>query len=361
MNAAANVFEVVVLSGLHAGATVRLDGKSHVVVGRDMACDIMLRDKSIADRHLMFVLLERKLSVVALTDAVEIDGQALASGKTRTLRNGARIVLGDVAIAIGEPGIEPHSTPEGAKTSLFERSKLAGLSWLSAKPLHLKLAKASVISVAGALAVAAVITPLYQWWTFPRFTTQPLAQQAVLLKQALATQGTNGLTVMEEVDAHNLVVAGHVLSDTERRRLEAAIMSTRLRPIVRIYSGERIEQDARHYIERYLPSGSVRGNGAGIITVGHREPLRPQYQAWLTDALLRDVPGLLEVRYEGPTYSSVQEVMPAPYSIVVIDRLSFLIDNTGERYFSGAMLSKDIRLHSLGSKTVFVERVEPKT
>ncbi|MGT0193831.1 FHA domain-containing protein [Burkholderia pyrrocinia] len=355
------MFEVVVLSGLHAGAKVQLDGKSHIVVGRDMACDIMLRDKSIADRHLMFVLLEHKLSVVALTETVAIDGQTLASGKTRTLRNGARIVLGDVSIAIGEPGIDANSTLEETKPSLLARSKLAGLSWLSAKPLHLKFTKASVLSVAVALTLTAITTPLYQWWTFPRIVTQPRAQQAVLLRQALAAHGARELTVTEDINERNLVVAGHVSSDADRDRLETAITSTRIRPIVRIYSGERIEQDVRHYIQRYLPSGAARVSGAGIVSIGNREPLRPQYQAWLTDALLRDVPGLLEVRYDGPSYSSVQEVLPAPYSIVAIDNLSFLIDSAGERYFSGAILAKDIQLRRLGRKTIFVERLEPKT
>ncbi|KVW73125.1 FHA domain-containing protein [Burkholderia ubonensis] len=360
MSASENVFEVAVLSGLHAGARVRLDGKNHVVVGRDMACDIMLRDASIADRHLMFVLLERKLSAVALANAVEIDGQGLASGRTRALRNGARIVLGDVSIAIGEPGVKPHAAPTD-KPSVAARAKLASLNWLSAKPLHLKLAKGSALFVAAALTLAALVIPLYQWWTLPRITTQPLVQQAALLKQALAAQGGRELTVLEDRYERNLVVTGHVSSDAERQRLEATITSTRLKPIVRIYSGERIEQDARHYIQRYLPSGTVKLSAAGIVTVAHQEPLRPQYQAWLTGALLRDIPGLLEVRYNGPAYSSVQEVLPAPYSIVTIEDVSFLIDSAGARYFSGAMLAKDIQLHRMGRKTIFVERVAPKT
>ncbi|KVU00233.1 hypothetical protein WK62_19405 [Burkholderia ubonensis] len=361
MSATGNAFEVVVLSGLHAGATVRLDGKSHIVIGRDMACDIMLRDKSVADRHLMFVVLEHKLSVVALADSVEIDGQALVSGKTRTLRNGARILLGDISITVGEPGVGAHSIPEQSKLSLLSRSRLAGLNWLSAKPLHFKFAKVSVLSAGGALALIAIAFPLYQWWTFPRATTLPLAQQVIVIKQALAAQGARGLTVIEDTNERNVVVTGHVPSDADRYRLETTIGLTRLRPIVRIYSGERIERDSRHYIERYLPSGSLRTNGVGMVAIGNVEPLRPQYQAWLTEALLRDIPGLLEVRYDGPPYSNVQEVLPAPYSIVAIEGLSFLIDHAGERYFPGAMLTKDMQLRRFGRQTIFVERVERKT
>ncbi|KVZ93404.1 FHA domain-containing protein [Burkholderia ubonensis] len=361
MSTTGNAFEVVVLSGLHAGATVRLDGKSHVVIGRDMACDIMLRDKAVADRHLMFVVLEHKLSVVALADSVEIDGQALASGKTRTLRNGARILLGDISITVGEPGVGVHSISEDRRQSFLARSKLAGLNWLSAKPIHLKFAKVSVLSAGGALALMAIAFPLYQWWTFPRDTTLSLAQQVRVIRQALAAQGASGLTVTEDANERNVVVTGHVPSDADRHRLETTIGQTRLRPIVRIYSGERIEQDSRHYIERYLPTGSIRMSGIGTVAVSNVEPLRPQYQAWLTEALLRDIPGLIEVRYDGPSYSSVQEILPAPYSIVAIEGLSFLIDHAGERYFSGAMLTRDIQLRRFGHQTIFVERIERET
>ncbi|MFJ2991439.1 FHA domain-containing protein [Pandoraea sp. NPDC087047] len=361
MSATNNVFEVAVLSGLHAGATVRLDGKSHIVVGRDIACDIMLRDKSVADRHLMLVVLDHKLSVVALTDAVEIDGQSLPSGKTRMLRNGAIIALGDVSIGIGEPGFVAQEAPQDAKSPPLVRAKLAGLRWLSAKPLHLKLVKASVLSVALALALAAVAIPFHQWWVFPRITTPTLAERALDLKRVLTAQGAGELTVKEVVEEHNLVVAGYVARETERLRLEAVIASTRLKPIVRIFSDERIEQDARLYAKKYLPSATVWLSGTGTVAIGHGEPLRPQYRTWLTDALLRDIPGLREVLYDGPAFSRVQELLPAPYSIVSVDNLSFLIDNDGARYFSGSMLTRDIRLHGLGRKTIFVERIDQQS
>ena len=360
MSSTHNVFEVAVLSGLHAGATVRLDGKSHVVVGRDIACDIMLRDKSVADRHLMLVVLDHKLSVVALTDAVEIDGQPLPSGKTRMLRNGAILSLGDVSIGIGEPGFVVQETPAHAKASLVVRSRLAGLRWLSAKPMHLKIVKISVLSVAVALTLAAVAIPIHQWWVFPRLATPTLAQQASALKQVLVQQGASDLTVKEVEEERNLVVTGYVPLEADRLRLEAVIASTRLKPIVRIFSDERIEQDARQYAKRYLPTSHVWLSGAGSVAIGHGEALRPQYRTWLTESLKRDIPGLREVLYDSPAYSRVQEILPAPYSIVAVDNLSFLIDDDGARYFAGSMLTRDIRLQEFGRKTIFVERLGDK-
>jgi len=358
MSTESNTFELTVLSGLHAGATARLDGKSHVVIGRDMACDIMLRDVCIADRHVMLVILEGKLSAVALADAVKIDENELALGKSRTLRNGTKIALGETLIGIGLPGMDWADAPEETKSSFAMRTTQAGYRWLSDKPLHRHISKLMILAIAGVCMMSALIVPLYQWTKHAHVPIQSDEALAHTLRQLLVSLNAGHVEVVVNKARRNVVVTGYVQREDERVRIEAAIASARLKPVLRIFSAERIEADAQSYLKRYLPSAAIRSGTPDAVVVSSAQSIRPAYWQWLSNTLLRDIPGVREVLYEGPSFDPVQQVSPAPYSLVSIGSESFLTDGRGERYFAGADIGRDLKLVRVGRQSVYVQRTD---
>lgn len=351
-------FEVAVLSGLHAGACARPGIRSHTVIGRDIACDLMLRDDSVADRHLMLVLLDGKVSAVELDGSVEIDGLALPKGKTAALRNGVKIRLGNVLLGVGAPGTDWSQQEAFTRISRSARMRIFIQRWLSHSQRRRRGVKIFVFVLASACVVTSLLFPIYQWSQQKRLQE---ASPEVLAKQLgtrLAPMRLADVNISVDQANGNVIVGGYVPLNEDLRRIELVILATKIRPFMRLFSTERIVIETKEYLKRHLPEAHVTLEAADTVRLVFTDPLQPTFRTWLQAQMLRDIPGLRKVLFNGPSDSAVTEVAPQPFSILSNGPQRFLVDADGGRFFPGSELSKGVYLKWVGIKTVAVERRE---
>lgn len=351
-------FEVAVLSGLHAGACTRLGERSHTVIGRDMACDMMLRDDSVADRHLMLVLLDGKVSAAGLDGTVEVDGIPLEQGKTIALRKGGTIKLGEVLLGVGTPGTDWSKHDAFAPMSRVGRGWAFVQRWLAHSARRRQGIKMGIFIVAGVCVLISLLLPIYQWSQhkpLQNVSPEAMAQQ---LASRLAPMKFADISVTVDKTVRNVVVGGYVPLNEDLRRIEMVVLGTKIRPFMRLFSSERILAEAKDYLSRQLPGAQVRTEAADTVRIAFSKPLQPKFKTWLQAEMQRDIPGLRTVLFDGPNYSSIVEIAPDPFSIMSIGPIRFLVDGDGTRFFPGAELSKGVLLRWVGADTVSVERKE---
>ncbi|TDA48286.1 EscD/YscD/HrpQ family type III secretion system periplasmic domain-containing protein [Burkholderia pyrrocinia] len=349
-------FEVVVLSGIHAGARQRFELRSHTVIGTDMACDLILRDAGIAPRHLMLVLLDGKLSAVRLDGSVQIDGVALAPGKSVALTGGVRIDLGGVLMGVGEPDADWKQPASPAPLPWLRRGVRRTRGWLAQSARRRAAARSTVLGLALLCVILSLCLPLYQWSSRRPPRNADLRADAARLTALITPLRLPEVKVAVQTHGKRIVVSGYVQSDAELLRLERVIRTAGLRPAMQVFSGERLRRDTLAYAARYLQHPEVQSSRADTVTVLSPTPLIPDSRAQLTSAMLRDIPGLRSVTLDLPPVNTSWEIAPNPYSILATGNLRFLIGEDGSRYFTGAQLAGDVVLRAVGGNSITVER-----
>lgn len=350
--------EAAVLSGLHAGACIQLGVRSHTVIGRDMACDLMLRDTSVAERHLMLVFQEGKICAVELDAAVDIDGIRLRQGQTVALRNGARIQLGGVLLGVGTTGTDWTEHEAFQSLSAVGRARRYIQRWLAHSARRRKCVRTSIVVLAGICLLTSILLPVYQWSQQRRLQVFSPSTVVRQLTERLEPLQLNDINITLDQASGTPVLSGYVQSDEDLRRVEAVILTTSIRPFMRIFSSERIRSEAQQYLIRQLPDASVRLSAKDTLHVAHAGSLRAQFKDWLQGEMQRDIPGLRKLLFDSPTASAFAELAPAPFSIMASGPQGYLVDADGARFFPGAELDKGVHLRWVGEKTVSVERKE---
>jgi len=353
-------FEIVVLTGIHAGARLLLDQRSHMVIGRDLACDLILRDPGVTERHMMLVMLEGRVKAVGLDGEIEVSGLPVPNGKQRVLRCGERIKLGNLLIGLGEQGMVWESEPETdgvVAQSSWARMQARFHHWLAQNEKRRRGITALILVGAGLCILLPLSFAVFQW--SKRNEVEVFDETMVVrqIKQRLVEMKLPGLKVLVDPKTHAVVVEGYVPFEEDIRRMEKALLKVSMRPTLRVYSRERIEREAQEYVQRAILDSTVRARDIGEVQIGSSQALRPQFKDQLRERLLRDIPGVRKVVFNGPEYSRIQEASPDPFSIVSIGSVRVLLAKDGERFFPGAELSTGTLLNRIEQKSIFVEYV----
>ncbi|MDR6504026.1 hypothetical protein J2785_007220 [Burkholderia ambifaria] len=349
-------FEVVVLSGMHAGARQRFELRSHTLIGADMACDVILRDACIAARHLMLVLLDGKLSAVRLDGAVEIDGIALLPGRSTALMGGGRIDLGGVWVGVGEPGANWERPTAHERQRWLGRGVHRIRSWLAQSARRRAAVRTTALVLASLCVILSLCLPMYQWSSRRPSSEGDLKTDAARLAASIEKLRLPHVKVVLQAREKRIVVNGYVQSDAELQRLRQAILAIGTRPAVQVFSGERLRRDTLAYVARYVQQPEVRSNQVDTVTVLSTTPLTSDARVQLKGAMLRDIPGLRAVTFDLPPATTSWEIAPKPYSILESADLRFLVGEDGSRYFTGARLGENAVLKSIGINSITVSR-----
>ncbi|MET3633159.1 FHA domain-containing protein [Burkholderia sp. 572] len=352
-------FEVTVLTGLHAGARLVLDGRSHTVIGRDLACDLTVRDTSVSARHLMLVVLDGKIKAIALEGSIEVNGLSVPDGKERVLRNGERIKLGDVSIGVGEPGALwnlQDATDMASAPSRFASLRARFHHWFAQDESRRRGATMIIFVGAGLCVLLPLVFAIMQWSKRNEIAPPDRTEVVRQIERHLVTMKLPGLRVFIDQSVNAVVIEGYVAFDEDIRRLEKIALSMKSRPTLRLYSRERIERQAQEYVGRELKGAVVTSGDLGEVRIKSEKVLLPRYKAWLNDQMVRDIPGVRTVAFNVPDYSRMHEIAPDPFAILSIGSVRFLLAKDGERFFPGAELSKGVSLMRIGHDTIFVER-----
>ncbi|WP_258170683.1 FHA domain-containing protein [Burkholderia cepacia] len=352
------------LTGLHTGARLMLDGRAHTLIGRDLACDVTLRDACVADRHVMLVMIDGRIKAVSLSGEIEVNGLALPEGKQRVLHSGERIKLGDVLIGLGEEGTV-WEAESGIDNSVVERGMARARSrfrhWLAQSEKRRRVFSLSIYAGAGLCILLPLVLAVVQLSRQNKI--EPLEQAIVVkqIKQRLDQMKLTGLKVFSSRPTRAVVVEGYVPFEEDIRRIEIASLKFSMKPTLRLYSRERIERQAQEYVQRDLSDATVRARDLGELQIGSGKAMRPQFKEWLRERLIRDIPGVRTVVFDGPLYSRLQEISPNPYSIMSIGPMRFLLAKSGERLFNGSELSLGIQLNRIDYNSIFIEYGDEKS
>jgi len=319
---------------------------------------MMLRDDSVADRHVMLVLLDGKVSAVELGGAVEVDGLQLQQGKSIALRKGGKIKLGEVMLGVGDPGTDWGKYDAASRVSGVGRISLFIQRWLAHSPRRRQGAKIGIFVLAGACVVASLLVPIYQWSKQKRLQEVGPGAMAKQLTLRLAPMEFSDISVTVDKASGNVIVSGYVPLNEDLRRIELVILATKMRPLMRLFSSERIRDEAQEYLKRHLPGAELQLAATDTVKIVYADPLQPKFKTWLQAEMQRDIPGLRSVLFSGPNYSAFVEMAPQPFSILSMGSQRFLVDSDGARFFPGSELGKGVILRWVGAETVSVERKE---
>ncbi|KVV39196.1 phosphopeptide-binding protein [Burkholderia territorii] len=349
--------EIAVLTGLHAGARLLLNGHSHTVIGRDLACDLTLRDTSVAPRHLMLVARDGKIRAIGLDGEIEVGGWLVPEGKERVLRTGEQIKLGEVAIGLGEQGANwDHAADVVRAAAGVGRLGKQLDHWLAQSDRRRRGAVVSIVAGAGLCVVLPFAVALAQWSKRHEIAAPDEATLIRQIEQRFVAAKLHGLRVSVDPATHSIMVDGYVPIDEDVRRAEKVVLAMKVRPTLRLYSREKIERQAGDYVQRNLAGATVRASPMGGIRVETVQALRPGFKNWLREQLMRDIPGIRAVAFDAASYSRTQELASDPFSILSIGSVRFLLATDGERIFPGAEVSKGLSLVRIGRESIFVER-----
>ena len=148
-----------VLSGEDAGRVVELPRERPFVLGRVQGADLVIRDARASRRHVELTADEDAVALRDLDSAngTEVDGERVA---TATLRDGQRIRIGDVTIAVLAQ--EPAATGAPIAESVRPSTRSEGPSWsMVSRLVEDRTARgrrvAYAIAAVAAAAVAAVL------------------------------------------------------------------------------------------------------------------------------------------------------------------------------------------------------------
>lgn len=354
-NDLANI-EVHVLSGLHAGASIRLADQPQTMIGRDGSCDLMLRDESVESRHMMLMLLDGKVCAVRINGDVEIDEIPLKLSTAVALRKGARIRIGEVLLGIGLPDTNWEKSLAPEHRGKIRRWAINALLWLGKNVRRRKSLMISAYVIAIVCVISALAFPIYQLSNRYKSEDKEGADSArMILQSRLRTMKLPDVRVRINHTSQMVEISGYVALDEDVKRIERVALSMPNRPQLAVFSVERIDRESKEYISHLLPLAEASMKSIDTVNIAYPKPLSSSDKERLEQAMLRDVPGVRHVAFDIPEQSALSEISPAPLSILPVGRFRILVGGDGALYFPGAQISDGVVLRKVGVTSISVE------
>lgn len=374
--------ELRVLAGPQAGARIALTAGGRVDVGSLDAsgCQVVLRDPQVTEQRVRLHVGVDDASLEVLSGRVLLGGRWLTAPASVAWARYAPIRLGDTVLAIGHdqddgwaraesmalvpldeaaaeelpPSARPH--PD-ARTEAATEASPAVTAAAPRRRLETWLAifgGALTLVASGLLAFVSVATPAHVGMESP-------AQRLTRLLQVPEFSGLRVVTA----EGDRLRVQGDLLTNADRRRLEAQLSAAALTPVLDVRVGEQIAAGVREVF---------RMNGVVAETAGPTELAQvgtvrvvtrvadPAVLQHAEAVARRDVPGLsgLQVSNSPPAATPV----PTPVTddpgkrvaSIVPGEAPYVVTVDGTRYFTGAMLPSGHRLSAISEQEVLLDK-----
>ena len=353
------LYELRVLSGEQRGATSAVRPGDTLRIGRDWSNDVVLQDAGDSAARLRLQG-DGALALDVEGGDCSVDGTALAAGQPAAIALYTPFTVGDTRMAVGRVGAPQWAALFGdAAEAAAEPAEQAPTPEPAAAPApawrrgglvqRLLTGGAALVAVsAGALTLAWAMGP----------GALPPAEQVQHLRQTLAHLGF-GMLDAEHRDGQ-LIVTGHLDTQTQRSRLEQALAGQSPARVA-VWVNEQVAAGVADVYRLNGVSAEVKSGGPGVVHVQTREADAAKL-ARVQALARRDVPGLAQL-------VAANDAPPAPprpeaaitdpgkrVAAIVPGEPAYVVTADGTRYFEGAMLPTGHRILAILSDRVQIER-----
>lgn len=264
-------FVLKVLSGINAGATVRLRTGS-LVIGRSMTSDIILHDDNIADQHIQLLITPSSITLQPLARPIFVNGMEVTAESVELAPYQA-VKLGNVEFWVADSRVAaPQANAKPASTSAPKRPASTEVppaaSSAASNKVTAKKRRGSKTWLALGLGLLLLANVVY-WAPQMNFLLQNLGvrdsaeQQAANLMQAL---GKQDFKLVNEPNG-SVSLSGYTSTVAERNDLMSRIQSAGLKANLHIWSQDEMAKSAGT-IARAMGQPSLRfksGDTHGVL------------------------------------------------------------------------------------------------
>ncbi len=268
-------FVLKVLSGINAGAAVRLRTGS-LVIGRSMTSDIILHDDNIADQHVQLLITPSSITLQPLAHPIFVNGMEVTAESVELAPYQA-VKLGNVEFWVADSRVAaPQAKAKPASTSTPKRpasaeapSAVAAKAPLAASnKVTAKQRMGSKTWLALGLGLLLLANVVY-WAPQMNFLLQHLGVQDSAEQQAanlMQTLGKQDFKLVNEPDG-SVSLSGYTSTVAERNDLMSRIQSAGLKANLHIWSQDEMAESAGT-IARAMGQPSLRfksGDTHGVL------------------------------------------------------------------------------------------------
>lgn len=322
--------QIVVMDGVHAGASVVLPSDKPLRIGSGGDADLMVIDEGVEALHATVELCGSALALLAEHAEVAVFGRAVPSGRRVMLERGAWFSVGVVTFQFcGRDAPGATMARDAERAYLLRHAPFAYLArrWSDAS----SVTKAMVLGVPVAFALLAWTTSI-QWSGGPRATHTNDAFQLV--------------TTHLDPKSGALVYEGYVQSAADLAALTASAWSRQRAPVMHVIVLAQLQEQVGEFLARYYRDAEVRAAEPGAFTAmlpGAHGFLLPESWDYARVARLAhaEINGLRGLTFPG--HAQLGERVRVPLEAIGLNLLAsrhvvWLTDAQGVRYFVGARL-----------------------
>ncbi len=335
-----------------------------IEVGHAFTNDIVLRDASTRGVRFRLRAGEGSAELDLVEGEVSFLGHVASAPSRAILPAYAPLILGDSALAIGEPGSARWADAErllavsrGDAPAAAEADGSEALPpWRVLSPMVAALPRfAPVLPIAGG-ALAAVLVLALIWGGVSRLLSSaptPSAAQAALVRDGFKT-------VQVEAGGQGLLVKGLLPHERDLARLKSDVAGRGWPALVAVRTNDTLVRNVADVMRTNGFEGEAKAIGLGVVAVslksGADDPARLEL---LRRRILQDAPGLRQLAIEGEAGGDADLLGSDPnkkvVSVVGGDE-GYVQTADGARYFVGAVLPTGHTITAIDGQSVTVQK-----
>lgn len=322
---------IVVMEGVHTGASVVLPTDRPLRIGSGADADLMVIDEGVEPLHVTVELHGAALALIAHEAKVAVFGRPLPPGRRVTVERGARFSAGVVTFQFSgrdAPGAAMMRDAERAYLLRHAPLVYFGKRWSDAS----RVTKAVALGMPFALALLAWISS-NQWSGVPR-ATRPNDAFRLVKKHIDPKTGA-------------LVYEGYVQSPADLAALTASAWSQKRALVMHVIVLAQLQEQVGEFLARYYRGAEVYPAEPGTFTAtlpvaqGFISPDSWDY-ARVARLASAEISGLRGLTFPG--HAQQGERVRVPLEALGLNLLAgrhavWLTDAQGVRYFPGARLA----------------------
>jgi hypothetical protein len=325
---------LLILAGLHAGASVALEEGRDIRIGSAANADVILADAGVSSRQTIVRLRGGRLELRAADNGVRVFGHALKAGAQTLLRHGTIFSLGEAVLKFSDGApLTDQATLQAERAWLIAHAPLAWLRkcW-TMRPRRLWLLLAAV-PVALLLAQGLSLIP----------RSRAPAPEARLLEQPAFRY------VRERIDKETgrHIYEGYVQTAGDLAALSLASRARDGMPTVRVAVIDAMQEQLSDFLDKYYRGTRLQaGEPGAFVAVLPPEDAYLLPESWDYAEVGRlahaQIDGLQTLSFPGHENASGQVRIPLEViglNLVSTPHAAWLADQKGTRYFVGARIT----------------------
>ncbi len=333
-----------ITEGIHRGAECNCEEGGIVLLGSSDDCDIILSDPGVCGHHCLVAVVDGRLVVRAVDDAIRVRDDVVEPGEPITVSPFKPVsIAAGVTFAVGQ-----EQSPEWSRlvstTQAPVGSKVAGRG---------RRGGAMLIGAALIALTATVAAPAFWPSPEPQVVEERPSVDGFLAKLALPEVAALG------DDDAGWTLKGVVADQEELARLRSALDEAHLDVALEVRVGEDIAGDVREVLRMSGVGAQTSYLGDGRVEVRGQFADESAVAEIIDSRAVRDISSLTKVLLVNLVDDEevVQSELPPGKKIVSVVRGDdpYVITADGSRYYVGAQLPGGGRLHEISDQEIWID------